>query len=909
MSLIVNTTSWADTNRLQFSIDTTTVSGAVVVPFMFKLSSSTGLGSYDCSYVFEQLTTGITSAGNRRKVIFSQLVAGTEQPLYCELDSWDHVAKLAFFYVKPLELASSNSNIFFFYFDKEQEDNTEYLAETNDFSGALAMDLGPEGTSDTLGVLAIDVVKVGDLYQMWYIGYDGSLWNMMYCESSDLITWTNHQVAFDHSHTYDSSHHHPGSVIYEDGVYRMWYSASDGTNYRILYCDSSDGINWTNFQLIIDLNTTPYNPNYSTCCTVVKEGSRYKMWYAGHDSSPESYKVIYCESLDGVTWVNHQMVISTEVGIYSAGNPYVRPCKVTYKEELYRIWVEAYDGTTWRPYYGESKDGINWGNFSLFTDLNTLGVYDTTHIGLLLTMYEEASYYYFFYGAHDGSNWRMITSKSVSLSTPKTPSQEVWSDFFSVHHLNSTYGYIDSTSSRLNVASTNDILPVSSNTGSSAVEFTSTQGNINLGTSTKYDYGSDTNLLMFSNITAGGRLYGKGDDIFTYYYDRPTATNATSTSFYDTFSGTNGDYPDSRFWYPYTYDSKLIESDVYIDNNRLKVHAKVSTENYASTYARAEFILTGDFDVEYAFSDYSYYSADSMGGIFAGGLIASAEEGSYWGLRIPGLSDLHKSGRVHSYGQMRITRVGTTYTIYVKDGPATTWTNVRSGGDGTAPDFQVLLRAYVSSGTDAYSTIYFESFSCTATSITYLAYSKTTPSLNTFWEKDVQSVLEQTSPDSDWHLYRVGRQKGDIGTNTFLDRSERQGYSGYSSSDYAEGISTYIGDPGHCALGKVADIWWSNTLFDDATLTFIEKALKDEVLEISTHFVHGYATEYGKAVATKILVYAKEDKSLLGYTDSSPYDGFYYVEVASSAECFVIALDGDFYNHFILGKVIPQNII
>ncbi len=905
MGLTVGTTIWNDTNRIQFSINPTTVSGSIVVPFIFKLSTSTGLGSYDCSYVFEQLSVGGTSVTNRKKVIFSQVVDGEEEPLYCELDSWDHEAELAFFYVKPLDLSSINSNIFFFYFDKEQGDNTRYLSETNEFPVILAMDLGAEGTSDTGGVLPIDVIKVGDLYQMWYRGYS-SLWTIIYCESADLLTWTNHQVAFDHSHTYDTSHHSAGSVIYDDGVYKMWYSATNGSNYRILYCDSLDGINWDNFQLVVNIGTTPYNAAYSINCAVIKETSLYKMWYCGyHSTSSVIARGLYCESTDGINWVNHQLVISDEVGVNGANGPYLRPSTVIYKDSLYRMWLDVYNGTTWKPYYGESKDGINWQNFSLFTDLNTLGVHDTAHTGLNLKVLEESGYYYSFYGGHDGAVWRMLGAKSVSLTTPKTPSQEVWSDFFSVHHLNSTYGYIDSTSSRLNTTAIVEATPVTSNIGSSALEFTSTRSSVNLGTSTRYGYGDETTLLMFSNITAEGRLYNKDGYIHTYYYDHPTMPCLNSLSV--TFSGTDGDFPDPWLWNAYTYDTRLIESDVYIDNNRLKVHSKVSTENYASTYAAAQFYLEGDFDVEYAFSDYSYYTSDSMGGIFAGGLIACAEEGSYWWLRIPGVSDTHRSGRAYNYGQMRITRIGTNYTIYLKDGPATTWLSVKSGGDGTAPDFQVLLRAYVSSGTNASSTIYFESFSCTADNIRYSYNTKNTPSLNTFW-RDADCLLKDTSIDSEWHLYSMGRQTSG-GANVFIDRSGQIGQSGFSDYDFENSSSTYIGDPYNCALGKVAEVWWTYDTYSYSTERFIEKMFKDEVLIISTNFVHGYTTEYGKAVATKVLVYDKTTKNLVGYTNSSIHDGFYYAEVTSEDECFIVALDGGFYNHFIQGKVIPQNII
>jgi len=94
------------------------------------------------------------------------------------------------------------------------------------------------------------------------------------------------------------------SVLFEAGVYKMWYQGCLGTLCGIGYATSSDGIGWTRF---------PGNPVLAPDAAgwdqtlggpvVVHDGTLYRMWYAGN--GPLAIQIGYATSPDGTTWTRY----------------------------------------------------------------------------------------------------------------------------------------------------------------------------------------------------------------------------------------------------------------------------------------------------------------------------------------------------------------------------------------------------------------------------------------------------------------------------------------------------------------------------------------------------------------------------------------------------------------------------
>jgi len=114
---------------------------------------------------------------------------------------------------------------------------------------------------------------------------------------------------------WDDYHVSGPSVLYEDGTYKMWYTGNDGSNTRIGYATSPDGIVWTKYagNPVLDLgapgawdDVNVFDPS------VLFEAGTYKMWYAGYDDS--TWRIGYATS-------SATIAIRTDKLTYHKGDP------------------------------------------------------------------------------------------------------------------------------------------------------------------------------------------------------------------------------------------------------------------------------------------------------------------------------------------------------------------------------------------------------------------------------------------------------------------------------------------------------------------------------------------------------------------------------------------------------------
>ena len=154
------------------------------------------------------------------------------------------------------------------------------------------LDLGPPGSWDAKGVGDSSVIYDGSKYEMWYVGSDGSN-NMRigYAISPDGIHWTKYSnnpvLDLGAPGSWDSEmllHH---KVIFDGVIYKIWYVGNDGTNWRIGFATSTDGIHWTKYQgnpvLIGTLES--WDGANVAWPNVIFDGNIYKMWYQGNNSA------------------------------------------------------------------------------------------------------------------------------------------------------------------------------------------------------------------------------------------------------------------------------------------------------------------------------------------------------------------------------------------------------------------------------------------------------------------------------------------------------------------------------------------------------------------------------------------------------------------------------------------------
>src|SRR5207247_1490149 len=112
-------------------------------------------------------------------------------------------------------------------------------------------------------------------------------------------------------------------VVYDAGSsphYTMYYSGKDDTFGAIFQATSDDGITWTKFPdntsptPVIDHGRAGSADSFAAQDpSVIKDGTTWKMWYAGDDSNRK--RIAYATSQDGTTWEKGGRVISPEDGL------------------------------------------------------------------------------------------------------------------------------------------------------------------------------------------------------------------------------------------------------------------------------------------------------------------------------------------------------------------------------------------------------------------------------------------------------------------------------------------------------------------------------------------------------------------------------------------------------------------
>ena len=104
--------------------------------------------------------------------------------------------------------------------------------------GNPVLDVGPAGAFDDYYVAGPLVLYDDGVYKMWYVGSMGGLGNGVigYAKSDDGIVWRKHSTkpVLDRGPgAWDSGEMVAGSVIREGGIYKMWYGGW-GAEWRIL---------------------------------------------------------------------------------------------------------------------------------------------------------------------------------------------------------------------------------------------------------------------------------------------------------------------------------------------------------------------------------------------------------------------------------------------------------------------------------------------------------------------------------------------------------------------------------------------------------------------------------------------------------------------------------------------------
>ena len=194
------------------------------------------------------------------------------------------------------------------------------------------------------------VLKVDGIYKMWYTGQARGHSFIGYAESRDGIIFERtltEPVMIPELPFENASVMNP-CVIYENGVYKMWYSAGETHEPNVnCYAESVDGINWKKSRInpiFVRERENSYEQNRVGGCQVIKTVDMgYLMFYIGYENI-ETARICVAKSPDGITRFKRSdlnPLISPDVGKWDEDACY-KP-SVIWNEEAQK-WMLWYNG-------------------------------------------------------------------------------------------------------------------------------------------------------------------------------------------------------------------------------------------------------------------------------------------------------------------------------------------------------------------------------------------------------------------------------------------------------------------------------------------------------------------------------------------------------------------------------------
>ena len=194
------------------------------------------------------------------------------------------------------------------------------------------------------------VLKIGDLYKMWYTGQARGYSFIGYAESNDGLHFRrvlNEPVLISERPWEGASVMNP-CVLYENGVYRMWYAAGETYEPNVLaYAESDDGIEWRKSRInpifTRDRHHLYEQDRVGGCQVIKTEDMGYLMFYIGYENVDKA-QICVARSANGITqWERSPLnpIVFPELGAWDQDACY-KPSVLW--NEARQEWMLWYNG-------------------------------------------------------------------------------------------------------------------------------------------------------------------------------------------------------------------------------------------------------------------------------------------------------------------------------------------------------------------------------------------------------------------------------------------------------------------------------------------------------------------------------------------------------------------------------------
>lgn len=259
----------------------------------------------------------------------------------------------------------------------------------------------------------------------------------LYIPSAFAISFTKYHnpvLSLGNSSSWDSSGVIGPSIIFENGVYKMWYGGHNGIKRQIGYAESMTPYNFIkNINPVLTWNLIHDNDIGLEHPTILRQ-DLYKMWFNNAENNFQNFHLFYSYSNDGLIWNQPSPLIftssSTSWDVSGMGAPSVI---YNIEDNLYHLWYvakgELNGSNRWRIGYATSGDGITWTKHPTPV-LETIGGWEGVDVANPSVLFDEVTHTYemFYHGDHgigratspDGITWTRDPANPILTSTPET---------------------------------------------------------------------------------------------------------------------------------------------------------------------------------------------------------------------------------------------------------------------------------------------------------------------------------------------------------------------------------------------------------------------------------------------------------------------------------------------------------
>jgi len=279
---------------------------------------------------------------------------------------------------------------------------SNYIKPWTKHSSNPILNPGTSGQWDDNWIYGADVIKDESDYKMWYCASDGSNDRIGYATSGDSVTWTksgsNPVLNLGGGGQWDDSVVDNPCVIKDGTDYKMWYTGA-GTTGQIGYATSGDGIAWTKSgsNPILTVGTGgQWDDAGAIYPAIVKDGpTDYKMWYSGNDGS--NYRIGYATSGDGIAWTKYGSNPILDLGTGGQWDDAGVSSQTVIKDGSYKMWYMGFDGANQSIGYATSGDGISWSKYGSVLAVGNNTEWDDTYLHIPRVL-KDNNIYRMYYG-------------------------------------------------------------------------------------------------------------------------------------------------------------------------------------------------------------------------------------------------------------------------------------------------------------------------------------------------------------------------------------------------------------------------------------------------------------------------------------------------------------------------------